>query len=120
MAFRDVKKYYIEMQNQYFEMLENAKDFDEALKAGLVDQAQFDQAKNYLDRLKENYDRLTYIMFLFNKPHRNKKVAKYKDKNKEFYDYFEKNNATSKNVIDDNTYILTEFKKYIESIKEEN
>ena len=119
MAFRDVKKYYIEVQNQYFEMLENAKDFDEALKAGLVDQAQFDQAKNYLDRLKENYDRLTYIMFLFNKPHRNKKISQDNVKNKDFYAYLEENNATSKKVIDDNTYVLKEFKKFVEDIKKE-
>jgi iron uptake system EfeUOB component EfeO/EfeM len=81
MSLKHVKHYYLQCQEQYFDMLNDAKDFDEALKKGLVDQEQFDQAQVLLNKIKENYERLSYIMYLFVQPNRPNKVAKFNKQN---------------------------------------
>ena len=117
MALKHVKEYYLQCQAQYFEMLADAKDFDEALKGGLILQEQFDQAQSLLNVVKENYERLSYIMFLFNKPKNNKKVKKFEKQNASICNYFENSNSKKEDVLLENKNVLTEFKKLISEVK---
>lgn len=118
MAYKDVKKYYLQCQAQYFEMLADAKDFDEALKSGQVLQSQFDQAQQLLNVVKENYERLSYIMYLFNQPARDKKKVKYKKENSLINNYFENSPHNDEGVMLENKNVLVEFKKLIKEIKD--
>lgn len=111
MGLKAVKKYYLECQEQYLEMLKDAKDFDDAIKQGLIDQSQFDQAQTLLNRVKENYERLSFIMYLFSQPNRSSKVAKFNNQNKNLNNYFEGSSASSQYVMKENDDVLKEFKK---------
>ena len=82
MARRHVIKYYNEVQDQYIEMLHQADEFEKALKGGFITQEQITQYKDIVAKLKENYERLSYIMFLLNMPNKKSKEARYKKQNK--------------------------------------
>lgn len=117
MALKQVKDYYLQVQAQYLEMVADAKDFDEALKAGMVEQSQFDQAQEMLTRIKENYERLSYIMYLFMQPNRKEKVAKFNKQNKLTQAQLEKYSGSQTTVMSENEDVLKEFKKLIKEIK---
>lgn len=114
MGKRDVVNYYLSVQSQYLEMLEDIKDFDEALKNGQVNQQQYDQALESLSKLKENYERLSYIILLLQEPNRQTKKAKFKKRNELVYDYLD---GSSQDIIkSENDDILKELKRLIGEI----
>ena len=85
MALRDVKEYYFKMLGQYFEMKADLADFEQALKDGFITEEQMQAAIDDVDRVKQNYERLSYIMYLLNLPNRKSKQEKYK-KIAQYYD----------------------------------
>lgn len=117
MSLKHVKNYYLQIQEQYVQMLGDAKDFDEALKNGLVDQAQFDQAQTLMNRVKENYERISYIIYLFYQPNRDKKVAKFNRQEKHMHNHFTNSNASKDAILSENADLLKEFKKLMVGIK---
>jgi iron uptake system EfeUOB component EfeO/EfeM len=117
MSLKHVKNYYLQIQEQYLQMVEDSKDFDEAVKGGFMDQAQYDQAQSMLGRIKENYERLSYIIYLFYQPNRDKKVAKFNKQNKETYNHMSNSTYSQEAVLNENADILKEFKKLIRGIK---
>lgn len=117
MALKQVKDYYLQCQAQYLEMLNDAKDFDEALKGGFIEQGQFDQAQAMLNKVKENYERLSYIMYLFQQPNRANKVAKFNSQNKAVHQHLSHSGASKESVLKENDDVLKEFKKLTAGIK---
>ena len=74
MAIRDVKDYYFKMLSQYMEMKGDLADFEQALKDGFITEEQMQAAvKEEVSRIENNYDRLSYIMYLLNLPNRKSK-----------------------------------------------
>lgn len=118
MALIDVKQYYYDVLNQYLEMKEDIADFEEALKAGYITEDKLEEVKKDIYIVKENLDRLSYVMHLFNLPKRKSKQEKYKKQNIKLEKYFEENAATSKQVIEENTNVLKHFKDSINKFKE--
>ena len=114
MALKHVKSYFREVEQQYFEMLSDAKDLDEALKGGFLEQEQVDQAKAMMDKIKENYDRLCYIMVLFNKPSRKKSAKKFEKQNSKALDYLK--NSSQDAIITENTDVLNNFRAFIKTL----
>ena len=114
MAKRDVVMYFLQVQNQYQELLGDVKDLEEALKSKHIEQEQFDLAKKDIDVVKDNYERLAYIMMLLNKPQRKKKQAGEEAVNKKWYDYLK--GASKEAIIDENKDALADFKKIVKGI----
>ena len=73
MAIRDVKDYYFKMLSQYMEMKADLPDFEQALKDGFITEEQMQAAFDEVDRVQQNYERLSYIMYLLNLPNREAK-----------------------------------------------
>lgn len=119
MAVRHVREYYKLMEQQYLDMLQNVKDFDELLKQGVVPEEVMQQAKSMLDAMKSNYDRLSYIMLLLNQPNRDKKEKNYKKSISNELDFLVSNNATQGSVFVENEDVLKNFKKLIKGVKDE-
>ena len=115
MAYKHVKQYYKEVENLYFQMLADAKEYDEALKAGFLTQEQVDEATKLMAPIKQNYERLSYIMFLFNQPNRPQKVQKYNNSNKKISSAV----ATfgKEAVIQECEDTLKNFKEYIKNLE---
>lgn len=116
MAKRDVVNYYISVQTSYFEMLDCVRDFDEALKAGKFTQEQYEQAVGMVEKARENYDRISYIMLLLQEPNRASKKAQFRKRNKMVYDYLA--NSSDCYIKSENDDILKKLKEMIKGIKE--
>lgn len=73
MALKDVKEYYFKMLGQYLEMKEDLTDFEQALKDGFITEEQMQAAFEEVNKVQQNYERLSYIMYLLNLPNRKSK-----------------------------------------------
>ena len=120
MAKKDVLNYYLDVQNQYIDMLEISKELDKVLKQGIIteDDERLINVENELNLIKNNYDRIAYILFLLNQPARKEKKKKEYKQNKKYYDYLE---SASKNVImQEDANALKYLKSLVEEFKNGN
>ena len=74
MAKRHVVEYFDKIANQYKDMLNELKDFEDECNKGLVEPERFDNFKKIIEPLKNNYMTWSYMMYLLNLPNREKKV----------------------------------------------
>lgn len=102
--------YFNEIAKQYSDMLDAIKDLETAVSQNLVSPEKLDNMQNIVKPMKENYMRLSYVMYLLNKPNRKKKQEKYENQNKknkktyeELYLNTEKENNKSINGIKEMT-----------------
>lgn len=110
----DVNLYFLEIQNEYFEMLDNLKEFKELASEGKVSQEEYDQMLRQVDLVRSNYERIAYIIMLLNKP-RKKEKAEY-DIYKKWYN--ELQGASKQAVLDENADVLHDLKEFIKRGKE--
>lgn len=117
MALKDVKQYYYNMLSQYIEEKQNLADFEEALKAGQITEEQMQEVLSIVSELENNYHRLSYIMYLFNIPNRDKKSKKFRQANKALEDEFKRLNADFESVYTENGDALAHFKAALSALK---
>lgn len=115
MALKHVKEYYFKIQEQYLELLSDVPEYDKALKEGKFTQEQFDNAVKQLEIVKENYERISYIMYLFTLPQRDKRLDKHIQQHKATRDYFKTSGASIDAILSENGDALAEFKRLKES-----
>lgn len=120
MSMVDVKEYYVEVKDQFLEMYNLMDEYNLAYKEGRISKEQLDDIKDSIQLLKENYERVSYIMFLFNKPKSQKNRKKSHEENAFYEGRFNYIGADKKTIINENTYVLNDIKKYLESIKVED
>lgn len=77
MAYKHLFDYYNQICEQYQDMVDNLKDFEQEAMKGLIEPERLDQIKESIQPLMRNYERISYIMYLVNKPARKQKAAKY-------------------------------------------
>lgn len=118
MAIKDVKEYYFKMTAQYLEMKADLTDFEQALKDGFITEEQLQDAFDEVDKIQQNYERLSYIMYLLSLPNRKSKQAKHKKENSALIAEFEKRNATSAAVELENKDALKVFKDEMKRLHE--
>jgi len=104
MALKHVKQYYIDTLQQYIEAKADLADFEEAVRAGNITEDRLEEVKEELDKIRENVDRLGYVIFLFGLPNRTQKEKRYLANNKEILAKFHKAGCDKGSVIleDDN------------------
>ena len=106
MALRDVKEYYYKVQAQYLEMKADLEDFNEALRAGHITEDQLEGVKNDVFQLEQNYNRLTYVLFLLEQPRRKEKVKAFNERNESLVNYFKTEQASEEEVLEENKSVL--------------
>lgn len=82
MAKRHVVDYFNKVANQYKDMLDELKDFEKECNSGLVEPEKFEQFKQILQPIKNNYMMWSYAMYLLNLPNNEKKVKTVKRRGK--------------------------------------
>lgn len=120
MALIDVKEYYYKMLEQYLEMKDDLADFEQAVKDGHITEDQLVLVKEDFAAVEQNYQRLTYIMYLFELPKRKRKKIKFK-KNKSnslIETYMRANHADTAAVIDENTSMIAHLRAELEHLVE--
>lgn len=120
MALKDVKKYYLKLQKEYVEGKENMDYMINEFKEGKVNKDTFDNFELYYKSLKENYDKISYIMYLFNVPARDSKKDKYdkRNYNKDMVKYFKDNKVSKEDTYAENEYALTKLREIVRKEKE--
>ena len=114
MAKSDVNLYFLQVQNDYFEMLDNLKEFETLAKEGRISQTEYEDMLKQVDLIRANYERIAYIIMLLNKP--NKKDKQDADMYKKWYN--ELQGGSKEAILDENKDVLKELKEYIKKGKE--
>ena len=110
MSMLDVKAYFVEVENQYKEMYQFLKSLEGSEQQ--IPKENLEVIKENALVMKANYERLAYIMYLFNIPKSRKGKKNYKDK-------IVIQGADKQTVIDENTYVLNNIKELLKTPKEE-
>lgn len=109
MAKKDVDKYFDQICKDYHELIETLHDMEEEVSKGLLDPDKLIQMKEYIEPIKINWQRISYIMYLLNMPARNSKKEKYKNQNKKLI----QDKATLEDVSIENHNQIDKIKKEI-------
>ena len=114
MAKSDVNLYFLQVQNEYFEMLENLKEFKDLAKEGKISQEEYEDMVKQVDLVRANYERIAYIIMLLNKP--NRKDKEQADVNRSWYQ--ELQGASKEVIINECKDVLCDLKELIKKGKE--
>lgn len=114
MARRHVVNYYLEIENQYQEMLQLLPVYKEMAQEGKISPEDYQINLDYIERLKENYERISYIILLLNKP--NKKGKEEDEINKTWYEALKFSSKEA--IMDENRDCLSHLKETIKKGKE--
>lgn len=68
MAKRDVLKYYKESVNQFTEMTSLLEDLQKSYEEGKISQENIENIQTQIEAMKDNCDRLGYVVYLLNQP----------------------------------------------------
>lgn len=117
MALIDVKLYYKQLEEQYLNMVTMMNEVDKEYKSGSISQEQFDFLVNQVQKVKENYERISYILFLFNIPKSQKNRKKFKNISTSLSKTYTKSHLDEKSLINENSYVLKEIEKTLSEVK---
>ena len=113
MAIKDVINYYNECECQYKEFKEEMDDFRNLCAQGMVPPEAVDNAKKMFDMVEDNYKKLSYVIFLLNKPVKKEKFSRYSSQNKALI----QKSISKEKVIAQNKENIENMKSLKESIK---
>lgn len=109
MSVKHVRKYYEQVEQQYQDMLAEIKDFEELALKEMFDPERLEQIKETIQPMLRNYETLSYIMYLLNKPNRESKADKYERQHKKDIRKISPS-ATMDGVISTNNSVLEKLK----------
>lgn len=107
MAKKDVDNYFKQICDDYKDMLDALHDMEEEASKNLISPEQLEVTKSQVDVIKNNYMRISYIMYLLNRPNNKKKTSRY-DKNFSF-----EKQATLDGIREENNKTLDNIKRPI-------
>ncbi len=110
MSVKDVRDYYDEVANQYSDMLAELKDFSELAEKNMYEPERLEQVKESIQPLMRNYEVLSYIMFLLNKPARKEKEKGYERRNKKLLENIRPEN-TRGGVVAENSGVIDNLRR---------
>ena len=118
MSVKDVREYYLELEKQKADMEQNLKDFAELAEQNMFPPERLKQIKENFAPIIRNYELLSYVMYLLNRPNRKEKASKYDRQNKKVLQAIPKS-ATKTEVLAQNNHLLTTVKGTIKDLKGE-
>ena len=118
MAKRHVVNYFLELENTYVEMQETLKELQVLASEGKVEESTYLSVKEEVEVIKQNYERVAYILFLLNKPNRSKKEMYEEKINKSWYDGLKFSSKEA--IIDESKDALSHIKEIMRGLKDEH
>ena len=116
MAKRHVNLYFLQVQDTYFEILDNLKEFKELAEQGKISQEEYDDMLKEVELNKANYERIAWIINLLNKPNRKEKA----EEKAELAWYNSLKGASKEAILDESKDVLVDLKALIKKGKESN
>lgn len=115
MAVKDIRKYYQTMQAQYLSMKQTLADANEALANGYFTEERVADLKQRVELIEQNYNRISYIIYLLDMPNRNTKKKAYNRQNKKKLAELKTEEADLDSVKKENAEAINEIKDKISS-----
>ena len=115
MAVKHVKDYYLKIEKMYVELLADLKEMEEDFKKGECTEEELQNLLIPVNNIKENYERLAYILYLLYLPNRDKKKGRYEKENKLLLNHFKEKGITMRQELEKDKDALKIFKQ---SLKE--
>lgn len=120
MAIKDVKEYYFKMLEQYMEMKADMADFEQALKDGFITEEQLQAAMEEVNKVQQNYDRLTYIMYLLELPRKDSKKVRHNNSNRKLVAAFKERKADTEAIDYENKCALKAFRDELKQLQKQS
>lgn len=108
MSKKDVDEYYTKVCADYKQLRETLTEMEEEFKNSVQDVDKIEQVRKMIEPLKVNYERISYIMYLFNKPVRRKKKFSYELENKKRLNNF--SNSSLEDIHRENQEVIKNLK----------
>lgn len=83
MSVKHVERYYDEVQKNYLEMQKTLRCMEEEASKNMVPPEALENMKTMVAALVDNYQKLSYIMYLLHQPNKKQKQRGYEKRNKE-------------------------------------
>ena len=109
MSVKHVKEYYDTMCSQYHELCDGLREFEELCDNNIISPERLENMKKMVEPLRNNYQTLSYIMYLLNMPNRKERQKKYEKMHKKFLGMIDDAN-TKQGKIDENKKVLKDLK----------
>ena len=109
MSKKHFDEYYEKVCKDYKELLETLKDLEDECNRNLVSPDRLEQFKQTLQPVKLNYQTLSWIKFLLNKPNKKQKQEKYTNQQKSFLEAIG-NERSPENVLKENKTTIEKLK----------
>lgn len=116
MAKSHLIQYFLEVENEYMEIVSNLAEFRELAAEGKISNDDLMQLISEVEKAKENYTRIGYIMFLLNKPQR--KSKKITSEEQSWYNAL--SFASKEAILDESRDVLCKLKELIREGKLSN
>lgn len=116
MAKSHVIQYFLEVENEYLELVSNLAEFRELVAEGKISNDDLSSMLLEVDKVKENYTRIGYIMFLLNKPQR--KSKRLTEEESSWYNSL--SYASKEAILDESRDVLCKLKELIREGKLSN
>ena len=110
MGLKQVKNYYKSVEKLYFDMLHSFESMKDELNKGNVTEEELEKIMTPVNNIRDNYLRLSYIIYLFNQPSNEKKIKRYTTQTKQLADTFTAHRVDSTSDLADSEDALKVFK----------
>lgn len=107
MSMKHLKAYYTEICQQYKEMREELREYSEYAESHVVSPEAISNLETMIAPLKENYERISGIMYLLNKPNKKEKLKNYEKRMSKFMSTLDKSNLPE-SVLNENDSVIKE------------
>lgn len=107
MAVKHVKDYFIQVANDYKRMTDTLFELEKTISEESSKEAlqNINNIKHMVEKMKENYMRISYIMFLLNQPNKDSKKDSYITREHKWLDYIGKENTLDGVLLEDSKII---------------
>ena len=112
MAYKHIKEYYDKICEQYLEMKDEIRDFEIEAQNNIMEPERLDMIKEQIKPLMDNYERISFIMYLLNRPNKKEKNKKYDKQCSKSLKKLSKANSTDAS-IEENKNVLNNVSKII-------
>lgn len=119
MAKIDVYKYYNQCTKQMVDLQNSIKSLQESLGDQKLDKDKLEYLSNIVQMMRDNCDRLSYVVYLLHQPRLGIFKKRYDQTNSRLLDRFKEIKVTKEDIILENKGILDKLYEYIDKIREE-
>lgn len=116
MSVKHVKEYFNQISDDYVEMLDTVHELEEMVSNNIISQEKLDETIKVVEKLKDNYMRWSYMMYLLNQPNKKDKKKSYEKRMDKFLKTIPKKDRIE-SVLNEDKETIQSFKTSISQLE---